>query len=166
MDFWNYTTFRDTAAKWKHATLPFDDREAFYEIVLQEAAGRSGQFYQQMLSDRNWERERRPYYRLWPGIVPLLTRLNLNFDSGLIQPPLPALCIRLPKDADKNPLKFDWQGDQVVIRCMLLAVINDGRGLSVLIDIGEEVPQLGGKRPCPGRALMEHHTQPAPNGPS
>ena len=144
MDFWNYTTFRDTTARQKLDTLPFDDRESFYEFILQEAAGRSGQFYQQMLSDRNWERERRPYYRLWPGIVPLLTRLNLDFDSGLIQMPLPALCIRLPKAIDKNPLKFDWQGNEVAIRCMLLAVINEGRGLSVLIDIGEEVPQLGG----------------------
>ena len=29
MDFWNYTTFRDTAARQRLDTLPFDDREAF-----------------------------------------------------------------------------------------------------------------------------------------
>jgi hypothetical protein len=65
----------------------------------------------------------------------MLTRLNLELDSALIQLPLPALAIRLPKD--KNPLTFDWKGKQVQIQCMLLGEINEGRGLSILIDIGE-----------------------------
>jgi len=95
----------------------------------------SGQFFGQIANERDWERERRPYYNVWPSIVPMLTRLNLELDSALIQLPLPALCIRFPKI--KNPLTFDWKGEEVQIRCMLMGEINEGRGLSILIDVGE-----------------------------
>ena len=67
----------------------------------------------------------------------MLTRLNLDLDSDLIQLPLPALCIRFPKDTAKNPLKFEWKGDEVPVRCIMLGEINEGTGLSVLVDIGE-----------------------------
>jgi hypothetical protein len=65
----------------------------------------------------------------------MLTRLNLALDSSLIQLPLPALCVRLPKE--KNPLTFEWKGESVQIRCMLMGTINQGQGLSILIDVGE-----------------------------
>jgi hypothetical protein len=71
----------------------------------------------------------------------MLTRLNLDLDSVLIRLPLPALCIRLPKD--KNPLTFDWRGNEISVRCMLLGDMNDGSGISVLIDIGELMPEIG-----------------------
>ena len=89
-----------------------------------------------MLNERDWEKLRRPYYNVWPAIVPMLTRLNLDLDSSLIRLPLPVLCIRFPKDA-KNPLKFAWKGTEVSIRCILMGYINDETGISLLIDIGE-----------------------------
>ena len=87
---------------------------------------RSAQFFAQMLNERDWEKARRPYYNLWPSIVPMLTRLDLDLDSDLIRLPLPALCIRFPKDPAKNPLKFDWKGDEVPVRCILMGDINEG----------------------------------------
>jgi hypothetical protein len=95
----------------------------------------SFQFYYQLRSERTWEQDRKPYYNVWPSIVPMLTRLNLDLDSALIQLPLPALCIRLPKQ--HNPLAFRWQDQPIEIRSILLSEINDGRGLSLLIDIDE-----------------------------
>ena len=47
----------------------------------------------------------------------------------------PPLCIRFPKD--KNPLTFDWKGKETPIRCMLMGEINEGRGISILLDVGE-----------------------------
>lgn len=132
MDFWNYTTLREAC---KRSGMP-DDPEDFYRMVFADAVKmRSGQFFGQITNERDWERERRPYYNVWPSIVPMLTRLNLDLDSALIQLPLPALCIRFPKD--KNPLTFDWKGRDVQIRCMLMGEINKGRGISILIDVGE-----------------------------
>jgi hypothetical protein len=65
----------------------------------------------------------------------MLTRLNLDLDSNLIRLPLPALCIRFPKQ--KHPLTFAWEGTETPIRCMLMCEINQRRGLSILIDVGE-----------------------------
>ena len=103
----------------------------------------SGQFFGQMLNERDWEKARRPYYNMWPSIIPMLTRLNLDIDSDLIQLPLPALCIRFPKDSAKNPLKFEWKEEELPVRCIMLGEINDGTGLSVLVDIGEVMGGVG-----------------------
>ena len=73
----------------------------------------------------------------------MLTRLDLDLDSALIRLPLPALCIRFPKDPAKNPLKFDWKGDEVAVRCILMGDMNQGEGISVLIDIGEVMREIG-----------------------
>jgi hypothetical protein len=74
-------------------------------------------------------------YNVWSGIVPMLTRLNLDLNSALIQLPLSALCIPLPKQ--HNPPALQWQDQPVEIRSILLPEINAGQGFSVLIDIGE-----------------------------
>ncbi len=141
MDFYTYTTLRD----WARRTTPNDricnDIDAFFGMVSVDAhRQKSGQLLGQGANERDWEKGRRPYYNVWPAIVPMLTRLNLDLDSSLIRLPLPALCIRFPKDEAKNPLKFDWKGKTVPIRCILMGYINDETGISLLIDIGETMP--------------------------
>jgi hypothetical protein len=144
MDFHTYTTMRDWARRTDAADRPANDIDQFYKRAIADAQKvGSGQFYGQMLNERDWEKARRPYYNLWPSIIPMLTRLNLDLDSDLIRLPLPALCIRFPKDQSKNPLKFDWQGDQVAVRSIMLGEINEGTGLSVLVDIGEVMGGVG-----------------------
>jgi hypothetical protein len=132
MDFHTFTTNRESCTK----SRLVDTADEFYTMAITEAVSRgSSQFYQQLSSERTWEDARKPYYNVWPSIVPMLTRLNLDLDSGLIQLPLPALCIRLPKQ--HNPLTFRWEDQPYEIRSILLSEINEGRGLSLLIDIGE-----------------------------
>lgn len=132
MDFYNFITVREACKR----SGAIDDPDEFYRVAYADAAMmRSGQFYGQLRNEQDWERARRPYYNVWPSIVPMLTRLNLDLDSGLIRLPMPALCVRLPKE--RNPLVFDWKGEDVQIRCILMGEINDGRGLSILIDVGE-----------------------------
>ena len=132
MDFYTFITNREACSKLNLVK----STEEFYAIATAEAVARdSPQFFQQLNSERTWEEARKPYYNVWPSIVPMLTRLNLDLDSGLIQLPLPALCIRLPKQ--HNPLEFQWEDQRFEIRSMLLSEINEGRGLSILIDIGE-----------------------------
>jgi len=144
MDFHHYITMRD----WTRRAMPGDrignDIEYFYKQAMADAVRqRSGQFLAQMMNERDWEKARRPYYNVFPSIIPMLTRLNLDLDSSLIRLPLPVLCVRLPKDMAKNPLKFDWKGEEIAVHCMLLGEINDGTGISVMIDIGETMPQIG-----------------------
>ncbi len=45
---------------------------------------RSPQFLGQMLNEKDWEKGKRPYYNVYPSIIPMLTRLNLDLDSALI----------------------------------------------------------------------------------
>lgn len=143
MDFWNYTTVRDWTRKARVQVLPCDDLEQFYQRSVRDAAASgSAQFYGQVLNERDWERKRKPYYNVFPSIIPMLTRLDLDVESSLIRLPLPALCVRLPKDSAKNPLKFPWKGEEVPIRCMLVGEINQGKGLSILIDIGEIMEEI------------------------
>ncbi len=141
MDFYTYTTLRD----WARRTTPNDrvcnDVDAFFGMVSVDAhRQKSGQLLGQGANERDWEKEKRAYYNVWPAIVPMLTRLNLDLDSSLIRLPLAALCVRFPKDEAKNPLKFDWKGKAVPIRCILMGYINDETGISLLIDIGETMP--------------------------
>ena len=144
MDFHTYTTMRD----WNRRVDPDDrsgqDIDLYYQRSQVEAKKMgSAQFFAQMLNERDWEKARRPYYNMWPSIIPMLTRLNLDIDSDLIRLPLPALCVRFPKDAAKNPLKFEWKGEDVPVRCIMMGEINEGTGLSVLVDIGEVMEGVG-----------------------
>jgi hypothetical protein len=99
MDFHTFTT--NCEARSKCGLI--DTADEFYTMEITEAIARgSSQFYQQLSSEPTWEDARKPYYNVWPSIVPMLTRLNLDLDSALIQLSPPALCIRLPKQ--HNPL--------------------------------------------------------------
>ena len=144
MDFHTYTTMRDWTRRADPDDCPAQDIDQFYRRAQAEAV-RMGlaQFFSQMLNERDWEKARRPYYNLWPSIIPMLTRLSLDLDSDLIRLSLPALCIRFPKDTAKTPLRFEWKADEVAVRCIMLAEINEGTGLSVLIDIGEVMEGVG-----------------------
>ena len=144
MDFHTYTTMRDWNRRIDPDDRPAQDIDLFYKRAILDAQKMgSGQFFGQMHNERDWEKARRPYYNMWPSIIPMLTRLNLDIDSDLIQLPLPALCIRFPKDAAKNPLKFEWKEEEIPVRCIMLGEINDGTGLSVLVDIGEVMGGVG-----------------------
>ena len=132
MQFWTYTTVREACKR----SGAIEDPEEFYRTAFADAVKMgSGQFFGQLQNERDWEKARRPYYNVWPSIVPMLTRLNLDLDSGLIKLPMPALCVQFPKE--KNPFTFDWKGDEIPIRCMLMGDMNQGKGISILIDVGE-----------------------------
>ena len=45
-----------------------------------------------------WKQLRRPYYQVWPAIIPALLNLRLDIESALIGTPTQALVVRLPLD--------------------------------------------------------------------
>ena len=132
MDFHTYNTSRDTAKKAGRIEEP----DAFYRAALNNASQRwDGIFTSQLIVEQAWEQARRPYYNVWPSIVPMLTRLNLELDSTLIRLPLPAICVRLP--SQQNPLAFDWQGQPTQIRTVLMGEAREGQSIVLLIDQGD-----------------------------
>ncbi len=91
MDFHSYTTMRDWTRRIDPDDRPAQDIDQFYKRAIADAQKMgSGQFFGQMHNERDWEKARRPYYNMWPSIIPMLTRLNLDIDSDLIRLPMPA----------------------------------------------------------------------------
>lgn len=132
MNFHTYITARDTAKK----AGRIEDPDAFYRAAFNDARQRrDGMFTSQLIVEQAWEQARRPYYNVWPSIVPMLTRLNLELDSTLIRLPLPAVCVRLP--CQQNPLAFDWKGEPKQIRSVLLGEAREGQSIVLLIDQGD-----------------------------
>lgn len=138
MEFNNYTTIRDARRRSFSKRLVGGDPASFYKQMIWRASrSNDRQLSIQASCELNWEQRRRPYYNVWPSIIPLLTRLNLHLDSSLIQLPKPSLCIRLPKDPTKNPLWFDWQGKHIHVCSILMGDLFQGQGISLHINIGD-----------------------------
>ena len=77
MDFHNYTTTREACKR----SGAIEDPDEFYRAAFEGAVQMdSAQFYGQLHVEREWEQTKKPYYSVWPGIVPMLTRLNLDLD--------------------------------------------------------------------------------------
>ena len=111
MEFYSYSTMQDWAKKQGH---PLAKDSNFYQLLVRGAkmANAVGLGYQAAF-DLAWEGHKRPYYNVYPTIIPMLTALNLDFDSSLIEIPTldfskgqpSPLVIRFPVSLH-NPLKF------------------------------------------------------------
>lgn len=51
----------------------------------------------QYLIEADWVEDRKPFYNVWPGIIPMLLKISLDFPSDHIKLPMRALNLRLPK---------------------------------------------------------------------
>jgi hypothetical protein len=91
----------------------------------------------QFVAEMWWHQADRPYYCIWPAVIPMFLKLKLDIDSGLILPPKQPLALRMP--TVNNPLKFEYEGKTYEARAMLLneAEIQNVPGVTVWIDFGE-----------------------------
>ncbi len=132
MEFHEYRTIRDVTKQVVPKHVVKHNPDWLYEQL--ESAG-SDDLWMQAADERRWEALKRPYYNLYPSIIPMLTRLNLDLESDLVRLPMDSLCVRFPKDPAKNPLQFDWKGERVHV-CCILATDLDAKGSLVHIDLG------------------------------
>lgn len=91
----------------------------------------------------NWYQDKRPYYNIWPGIIPLFLTLKLDIDGGLIQPLKGSIGFRLP--AERSPFAFEVEGQAWTIQTILASpsLICGKTGFSLFIDIDEKNPTDG-----------------------
>lgn len=80
----------------RHAT-----EEKFYAAAM---AGGTRTGNGLILAEGVWKKCRRPYYQVWPAVVPALLHLRLDLDASLVHTPMPALVVRLPVDRSVNEL--------------------------------------------------------------
>lgn len=114
--------------------------DEFYNKII--ASGiRNGNFIEatEFEVERRWIKARRPYYNVFPSIIPSLLRLKLDFDSGSVECPLDVILVRLP--TEHNPLFFQFDGKTYFVKTLMMnrSVVREERGISVWIDIGEIV---------------------------
>ena len=107
MEFHEYRTIRDVTKQVVPKHVVKHNPDWLYEQL--ESAG-SDDLWMQAADERRWEALKRPYYNLYPSIIPMLPRLNLDLEYDLVRLPMDSLCVRFPKDPAKNPLQFDWKG--------------------------------------------------------
>jgi len=70
--------------------------------------------------EEKWFRNKRPYYNIYPSIIPSLTKISLeNLTVDYVNLPLPELLIRLPES--NNPLKFVYNDKEYVLRTIMVA---------------------------------------------
>jgi hypothetical protein len=92
-----------------------------------------------------WIRAGRPYYQIWPKILPMLARLRLDaVQATQIKLPLQTICFRFSERTD-GPLSFDFEGVRYGMKAILacsLPVSVSGKsmpGIVLACDYGETI---------------------------
>jgi hypothetical protein len=143
MQFWQYRTTRacvNLASPKKRASIA-----EFYSNSLDYSVRRLGDraAFRQQLLEGWWETDKCPYYRIYPSIIPMLLRLNLSIDTGLIKLPssLRSFAVHFPKIDHK--LSFDIGEAHYNIHSLICGpvTLQSGAhiydGISIWVDFGE-----------------------------
>ena len=70
--------------------------------------------------EENWFKNKRPYYNIYPSIIPSLTKISLDkLTVDYVNLPLPELLIRLP--SSNHPLKFNYKNKEYAVKTIMAA---------------------------------------------
>ena len=152
MQFWQYRTTRaNLRALIPDANHAKESIRDFYAGTMAFSAAElhSAAALRQQLLEGWWEIDRCPYYRVYPSIIPMLLRLNLNFDAGLVKlpPPMRTFAVHFPKA--EHQLSFDDNGSHYLIRSLMFGPVTlqvkqqQVRGISIWTDFGETLGMAG-----------------------
>lgn len=193
MQFWDYLTHLQWAKAQPELRRDVKSADAadFYAWYLGEISARTLSTTGRRLEEvdpftpallhleRDWSLDGRPYYNLWPSLLPALSRLKMDADASLFTLPLDRLLLRLPKAG--NPLEWQHGGHTWVVRTVLCEntrlahdtrpgapalVIKEGeespetvRGLTFWIDAGEDMTgkPVASEGPAVLRRMMYKH---------
>ena len=130
----NFVTYTDAWAFWKKSAYGhvFKTDEDFYtsELFEDPLSFRHAEF------ELNWRKTKKPYYDVYPCIIPMLKSLKLDFPSCQISKPhgLSQLLIRLPESEKCRIIwvSFGLCADKV-------GSSNLVNGLSIGMDFGERI---------------------------
>lgn len=149
MQFWQYNTYRSNINR-LYPDQKIDLKDFYVKSlgystrVLHDAAA-----VRQQLLEGWWEIDKCPYYRVYPAIIPMLLKLNLSIDAGLIKLPsrLRAFSICFPKADHK--VSFNIGESHYIIRSLLCGPVTlqsnaqEYKGISIWVDFGETLGSCG-----------------------
>ena len=121
MQFWDYFTHLQWAKAQPELRreLKAFETGAFYEWYLgrmnAQAMATTGRRLEEidpftpalLTLERDWALAGRPYYNLWPSILPALARLKMDADASLFRLPADQMLLRFPKAG--NPLEWEHE---------------------------------------------------------
>ena len=85
--------------------------------------GESDSIRAHLLMEGWWAVNNRPFYNVWPKIIPMLTRLDLSqLQGNMMKPRYKTVCLRFP--VQDNPLTFNG----VTLRSLLVGPVETPRG--------------------------------------
>jgi hypothetical protein len=125
------------------------DFDAFMEAMDQMGHRMKNSFtVRQVMLEKEWVAQCRPYYNVWPVIFDMVNKLKLDIPCSAVQMPNQVFCLRLP--AINNPLSFEGGtiktivfGTQPVSKSVGSREAADG--MCLMLDTGE----LSEDRTCP-----------------
>lgn len=89
-------------------------------------------------TEQEWMDNGRPYFNVWPDVVPLLTNVNVDVPASYLRLPFSAFVLRLPKTG--NPLAVDEQHPVKAVLVWERLLEDHGRTVCLWVDIGEDAP--------------------------
>lgn len=105
--------FHDYKTLWSEmqGKIPPQVTEEMFYATAMAGGARTGNGL--IVAEGIWKQLRRPYYQVWPAIVPALLNLRLDLEAALIRTPMAALAVRLPADRPIDELP----GVQTALMC-------------------------------------------------
>lgn len=91
MKFHDYKTIWELSDRSTRRNM---SRDELYQAIYHDAERRVNVGI--VMAESSWYRSVRPYYKLWPSIIPALLRIPLDIDSQLVVFPEKAICLRMP----------------------------------------------------------------------
>lgn len=101
MQFYKYSSLWGLI-KQKNLKGLFSDRAQFLEFYSKTAEMQGNPFaYRRAILEQSWEGLERPYYNIFPAIVPMLLNLRLDIPCSMLRNiSIEPIEVRLPEDAD------------------------------------------------------------------
>jgi len=132
MQFYDYASYKAMTRKLPDCRR-MSTRQLFDHVRAQ--SGRSGRLHIDF--EEAWVASRRPYYDVYPAIIPMLLKLDLHFPGKLITPPngLKHLILRLPKCDHDLRCKYDVAPNNrvVVVETIVLSFQDTEIGPSLVV---------------------------------
>lgn len=115
----------------------FREYDKYVEYSKSFLSGNCNQYY----SEKQWIEEGRPYYLVYPNIIPMLTKLPLDkINADAIEvPERKSLLLRMPKK--NNPFVPVHEGVEYPLRSVLIwfTQVQGLHGLSIWLDFNEDL---------------------------
>ncbi|HVC98191.1 MAG TPA: hypothetical protein VND64_31260 [Pirellulales bacterium] len=106
MEFYEYRSFYETSRKSSERL----GVEQFYERIATILQRQMGTVEQRRVvsflgnAELAWHRAGRPYYKLWPGVIPLFSDVSVDIPVDYLRLPFTSFVLRFPKG--DNPLRL------------------------------------------------------------